>query len=109
MTLDQNSFLGLLVQNLICCIFMIIGGVLLVNNCKKFDMGQVILNKFFYPDHKTYLRMFFHMDMVGQEIVTITTVATMQTNSKALMDSICKTEEAALVSTCSVLIVCDIQ
>ena len=88
---------------------MIIGGVLLVNNCKKFDMGQVILNQFFYPDHKTYLRMFFHMDMVGQEIVTITTVATMQTNSKALMDSICKIEEAALVSTCSVLIVCDIQ
>ena len=88
---------------------MIIGGVLLVNNCKKFDMGQVILNQLFYPDHTTYLRMFFHMDMVGQEIVTITIVATMQTNSKALMDSICKTEEAALVSTCSVLIVCDIQ
>ena len=88
---------------------MIIGGVLLVNNCKKFDMGQVILNQLFYLDPKTYLRMFFHMDMVGQEIVTITTVATMQTNSKALMDSICKIEEAALVSTCSVLIVCDIQ
>ena len=88
---------------------MIIGGVLLVNNCKKFDMGQVILNQLFYLDPKPYLRMFFHMDMVGQEIVTITTVATMQTNSKALMDSICKTEEAALVSTCSVLIVCDIQ
>ena len=88
---------------------MIIGGVLLVNNCKKFDMGQVIFNQLFYPGHKMYLRMFFHMDMVGQEIVTITIVATMQTNSKAQMDSICKTEEAALVSTCSVLIVCDIQ
>lgn len=35
---------GLLVQNLICCILMIIGGVLLVNNCKKFDMGQNVFS-----------------------------------------------------------------
>ena len=47
MTSDKIVILGLLVQNLLCCIFMIIGGVLLVNNCKKFDMGQVIRNQIF--------------------------------------------------------------
>ena len=49
------------------------------------------------------------MDMVHQEIVTIMTVATMQINFKALTDSTCKTEEAVLALTCSVLIACDIQ
>ena len=106
-------FLGLLVQNLLCCIFMIIAGVLLVNNCKKFDMGQVIRNQFLYKvfiiGHKIHFRMYFHMDMVEQEIVTIMTVATMQINFKALTGSTCKTEEAVLALTCSVLIACDIQ
>jgi len=110
----SKLFLGLLVQNLLCCIFMIIAGVLLVNNCKKFDMGQVIRNQFLYnvfiiSRHKIHFRMYFHMDMVDQEIVTIMTVATMQINFKALTGSTCKTEEAVLALTCSVLIACDIQ
>ena len=60
----SKLFLGLLVQNLLCCIFMIIAGVLLVNNCKKFDMGQVIRNQFLYKvfiisGHKKYLECIF--------------------------------------------------
>ena len=59
--------------------------------------------------HKRYFRMYFHMvDMVVQEIVTMI-AAMMQINFKELMDSICKTEEAALVSICSVHIACGIQ